>query len=76
MKNHWVWMVIGCGVPLLLIFLAPSFGIEGGSPFLIFIIAMFAIHLFMPHGAHGHNENSQNHNQKKSTEKHNEHQHH
>ena len=56
-------MVIGCGLPLLLIFLAPSFGIEGGSSLFTFIIIMFAVHLFIPHGSHGGNTHSQ-HKQK------------
>lgn len=67
MKNHWLWMVIGCGLPLLFIFLAPSFGIGGGATLFIFIIAMFAVHLFMPHGSHGHSNhdghNDTNHKQ-------------
>ncbi|PHQ27953.1 MAG: hypothetical protein COB32_11320 [Halomonas sp.] len=87
-KNHWIWMVIGCGLPLLFIFLAPSFGIGGGSSLFIFILFMFAIHLFMPHGSHGHrghnhtnrSNNGQDHNKKNldgdSAEKRNEHQHH
>ena len=87
-KNHWIWMVIGCGLPLLFIFLAPSFGIGGGSSLFIFIIFMFAIHLFMPHGSHGHGghkHNDQNHTghdhskkklPEKSKEKQEGHQHH
>jgi hypothetical protein len=66
-KNHWFWMVIGCGLPLLLIFLAPAFGVGNGSSLFIFIIFMFACHLFMPHGSHGHGEhNHSQHNQEKS----------
>ncbi len=53
-KNHWIWMVIGCGLPLLLIFFAPALGITGYNGLFIFIVLMFAIHLFMPHGSHGH----------------------
>ncbi len=59
-KNHWFWMIIGCGLPLLLIFLAPAFGVGNGSPLFIFILFMFACHLFMPHGSErqvGHNQN-------------------
>lgn len=62
-NNHGIWMIIGCGLPLLFIFLAPSFGIGGGSSLFIFILFMFACHLFMPHGSHGlgsHNHNNQN----------------
>ena len=45
-------MIIGCGLPLLLIFLAPAFGIGSHASILIFILAMFACHLLMP--MHGH----------------------
>jgi len=61
--THWIWMVLGCGLPLLFIFLAPSFGIGGGSSLFTFIIIMFAIHLFMPHGSHGAHSHTQ-HEQK------------
>ena len=65
MNKHLFWMIIGCTVPLLLIFLLPLFGITGNYTFLIFIVAMFACHLLMPmhHGGHEHNvdkENSEN----------------
>lgn len=59
-NNHWIWMVIGCGLPLLFIFLAPSFGIGGNSSLFIFILFMFTIHLFIPHGSHGHGRHNQN----------------
>ncbi|RMA56765.1 hypothetical protein [Ulvibacter antarcticus] len=65
-NNHWIWMVIGCGLPLMFIFLAPSFGIGGGSSLFIFIIFMFACHLFMPHGSHRHG--GHNHSQHKQNE--------
>lgn len=54
MKGHWIWMVIGCGLPLLLIFFAPALGITGNNGLFGFIILMFVLHLIMPHGAHGH----------------------
>ena len=62
-NNHWIWMVLGCVLPLLFIFLAPLFGIGGGSSLFLFIIFMFACHLFMPHGSHGHG--GHNHGQQK-----------
>ncbi|OBX23356.1 MULTISPECIES: hypothetical protein [Bizionia] len=65
-NNHWIWMVIGCGLPLLFIFLAPSFGIGGGSSLFIFILFMFGIHLFMPHGSHRHG--GHNHSQHKQND--------
>ena len=56
MGRHLFWMIIGCTVPLLLIFLLPLFGITGDYSFFIFIVAMFACHLLMPmhHGGYGH----------------------
>ncbi len=57
MKKHIFWMIIGCGLPLLLIFFAPVLGIGSNASILIFILAMFACHLLMPmhgHGTHKH----------------------
>lgn len=56
MKKHILWMIIGCGLPLLFIFFAPALGISGNVSTFIFIIAMFACHLLMPmhHGKHKH----------------------
>lgn len=47
MKNHALWMLIGCVLPILLIFLLPLFGIGGNWQLFIFIILMFGCHLFM-----------------------------
>ncbi|WP_143473676.1 hypothetical protein [Flavilitoribacter nigricans] len=47
-----VWMLIGCVLPLLFIFLAPALGLGENVGLLFFILAMFACHLLMPHG-HG-----------------------
>lgn len=63
MQKHIILMLIGCLLPLLLIFLLPLFGISGNYSTFIFIIAMFACHLFMPmhHGSHKqHTDNTQN----------------
>lgn len=54
MKHHWIWMVIGCGLPLLLIFFAPALGTTENNRLIGFIILMFDLHLFMSHGAQGH----------------------
>lgn len=65
MKSHWIWMIIGCGIPLLLIFFAPALGITGYNGLFAFIILMFAIHLIMPshHGRHKHgSEDHADHN--------------
>ena len=61
MTKHTILMIIGCTVPLLLIFLLPLFGITGNYSFLIFIVAMFACHLLMPmhHGSHQHNSHKE-----------------
>ena len=59
MKNHVVWMIVGCGLPLLLIFFAPALGISGNVSLFIFIVAMFACHLLMPMHHGGHNHGSQ-----------------
>ena len=54
MKKHILWMLIGCGLPLLLIFLTPALGLRSSTSLFIFIVAMFACHLLMPmhHGHH------------------------
>jgi hypothetical protein len=58
MKKHHIWMILGCIVPLVFIFLAPLFGITGSLPLLGFIFLMFAVHLLMPmhHDEHHHDE--------------------
>ena len=55
MNRHTILMLIGCMLPLLLIFLAPLIGLNGKISFLIFVVAMFLCHLLMPmhHGTHG-----------------------
>lgn len=63
MNKHIMWMILGCGLPLLLIFFAPALGLSTGTSLLIFIIAMFACHLLMPmhhHGGHNHEEKPTN----------------
>lgn len=63
MKKHIIWMIIGCGLPLLLIFFAPVLGIGSGTSLFIFVLTMFACHLLMPmhgHGGHVHNDQKEN----------------
>ena len=77
MKKHIIWMIIGCGLPLLLIFFAPALGISGNVSTLIFIIAMFACHLLMPmhhHGGHKHEPSDENHSETSKTKTHESHQ--
>ena len=57
MDKHNFRMIIGCMIPLLLIFLFPLLGISGNYLFLIFIVLMFACH-FMMMGKHGHHQHS------------------
>ncbi len=46
-------MIIGCGLPLFLIFLAPLLGLSSQACLIIFVIVMFLCHLLMPmHYAH------------------------
>ena len=59
MKKHIVWMIIGCTLPLLLIFFAPALGLGSNTSLFVFIIAMFACHVLMPvhyHGGHRHEQ--------------------
>jgi hypothetical protein len=52
MKNHMAWMIIGCVVPILLIFILPALGVSSEVAFGIFIVLMFGCH-FMMLGHHG-----------------------
>jgi hypothetical protein len=49
-------MLIGCLLPLALIFVLPLFGVRSGITLLVFIILMFMCHLMMMggHGRGGH----------------------
>lgn len=68
-------MILGCGLPLLFIFFAPALGLGNDISLFIFIIAMFACHLLMPHhGGHGQHHGKQNSSTTKS-ENHESHQH-
>ena len=57
MGKHGLWHIVGCGLPLLLIFIAPALGISDNLSIFLFIVLMFACHLMMlrGHGAHSHN---------------------
>lgn len=47
MNKHVLWMLIGCILPFLLIFLAPAIGLGKDLALFVFILAMFACHFFM-----------------------------
>lgn len=51
--SHTVRMLIGCILPLLLIFVLPLLGVGEGVTLFIFIVLMFACHLLMMGGHHG-----------------------
>lgn len=47
MRSHLVWMLIGCVLPLLLVFAGPLIGIRSDVGLFLFIILMFVCHLLM-----------------------------
>lgn len=53
--GHTLRMLIGCLLPLGLIFVLPLFGVSSGVMLTLFIVLMFACHLMMlgGHGRHG-----------------------
>jgi hypothetical protein len=60
--KHNILMLLGCSIPLLMIFIAPSLGLGSGITLFVFILIMFACHLMMPmqHGGHSQKlDNSQ-----------------
>ena len=64
--KHTLMMLVGCSLPLLLIIIAPLFGIKGNWSIFIFIIAMMACHLLMPMH-HGHTDNTKKNNHETHT---------
>lgn len=60
MKNHHLWMIIGCVLPLLFIFFLPFFGAGSGELLFVFIVLCFGVHLLMM----GHQENHDSGNHK------------
>ncbi|MGE4545644.1 MAG: hypothetical protein AB7D06_16250 [Pedobacter sp.] len=62
MKHHW-WMIAGCVLPLILIFLLPLFGVGSGPLLFIFLVFCFGIHLLMmARGGRKRGENKTNDN--------------
>ncbi len=77
--KHTFWMVIGCVLPLILVFLAPAFGILNNTTLFIYLAAMFALHLLMPmhnHKNQQHNNNKNLNNDGNKTSKNNNHEQH
>jgi len=50
--SHTLKMLVGCLAPLLLIFALPLFGVDEAVSIWLFVILMFACHLFMMRGHH------------------------
>lgn len=58
--KHGYLHVIGCLLPIALIFLLPALGVSQGVTFTVFIVLMFACHIFMM-GSHGHGSHKGDH---------------
>lgn len=61
--NHHVKMLLGCLLPLLLIFILPFFGVGQGFSLFLFTLLMFACHLMML-GGHGKHQHTQSEKEK------------
>lgn len=48
--SHTVKMVLGCLLPLLVIFVLPLLGVGEGISLFVFVVLMFACHLLMIRG--------------------------
>lgn len=52
--KHILHHLVGCGLPILLLFLLPVFGVSSGVTFTLFFVLMFGAHFFMMGGHDGH----------------------
>ncbi len=50
--SHTLRMILGCLIPLALIFVLPALGVGRGMTLFVFIVLMFFCHLFMMPGHH------------------------
>lgn len=69
--KHTLWMVIGCILPFLVIFLLPAFGIPQGATTVVFFVLMLGCHLMMMgghggHGGHGRHRDDKSEKQERS----------
>ncbi|QDV78417.1 hypothetical protein [Botrimarina mediterranea] len=48
--KHFLHMLIGCGLPMLLIFVVPLFGVSERITLTVFIVLMLVCHLLMMRG--------------------------
>ncbi len=51
--KHSLWMIIGCALPLLLIFLLPALGVKGDITLFLVVVLIFIMHFFMMGGHRG-----------------------
>ena len=53
--------LLGCLIPIMLLFLLPVFGVSEGVTFFVFMVLMFVCHLSMMggHGHHGDDDESE-----------------
>ncbi len=57
--SHALKMILGCTLPLLLLFFLPLLGIGQGVTLFIAIVLMFACHLLITHGhVHGQDQHA------------------
>lgn len=66
-KNHILLMILGCVIPLMLLFFAPFFGINSTVSIFLFVIIMLGFHLLFPM----HGQNHEHHSDSDSTENNN-----
>ena len=54
--KHGFFHLLGCLIPIALIFILPAFGLSSGMTFTIFLVLMFGCHFMMMgmHGSHDH----------------------
>lgn len=65
MKRHGLHMLIGCGLPLILLLVLPRFGVSNNVTLILAIALMIGCHLFM---GMGHKGKGMDHNGKDSEE--------
>jgi len=59
MKNsHMILMILGCGLPILALFLLPFFGFSDEYVLVLAIVLMFGLHFLMM-GSHNHGDSHQ-----------------
>ena len=58
--SHYWRMLLGCMIPILMIFALPLFGVSEGVTLTVFLVLMLGCHLLMvPNHSLGHNDHQQ-----------------